>query len=274
MQKLGKRLILDAALSVMLIAEMFIQVTGVFGHEIIGMLLFVGVVAHLILERVWIANTFKGMFQGRMSKARAAKTVVAGLLVAAMVAMGVSSVIISTVLYSFGLNLTALNVGGIWTVIHTASAYVICGLVVVHLVMHWAMLGAALRIPYNPSRRAAIGTAANAVAAVGVIALGVAGAQAAGKNLQAFAQIDQLASNVAQTAEQPPAEPADRGGKKGKRGFEEGSAGASVGEQPSQAPSSSGSSSSSSATGICTLCHKACPLSAPKCNKPYSAGLI
>jgi flagellar biosynthesis GTPase FlhF len=30
----------------------------------------------------------------------------------------------------------------------------------------------------------------------------------------------------------------------------------------------------SSADGICTLCHKYCPLSAPKCDKPYDYGLI
>ena len=26
--------------------------------------------------------------------------------------------------------------------------------------------------------------------------------------------------------------------------------------------------------GTCTLCRKQCPLSAPRCNKPYEAGLI
>ena len=30
----------------------------------------------------------------------------------------------------------------------------------------------------------------------------------------------------------------------------------------------------STASGICTLCHKNCPLSAPQCNRPYEAGLI
>ena len=52
----------------------------------------------------------------------------------------------------------------------------------------------------------------------------------------------------------------------------------SSGSESEQAPQSSGGSSSaqesSTASGICTLCRKQCPLSAPKCDKPYQAGLI
>ncbi len=36
----------------------------------------------------------------------------------------------------------------------------------------------------------------------------------------------------------------------------------------------SNGSGSSGSSGICTLCPKRCPLSAPRCNRPYSAGLI
>ena len=32
--------------------------------------------------------------------------------------------------------------------------------------------------------------------------------------------------------------------------------------------------SATTASGICTLCRKQCPLSAPRCNKPYEAGLL
>ena len=38
--------------------------------------------------------------------------------------------------------------------------------------------------------------------------------------------------------------------------------------------SEDGSSSDSYAAGICTLCRKNCPLSAPQCDKPYEFGLI
>ena len=37
---------------------------------------------------------------------------------------------------------------------------------------------------------------------------------------------------------------------------------------------SDAASAASTATGICTLCRKQCPLSAPKCDKPYAAGLL
>lgn len=48
-------------------------------------------------------------------------------------------------------------------------------------------------------------------------------------------------------------------------------------KNPFESVSSNNSSSNGSAntsTAICLLCHKHCPLSAPKCNKPYAAGLI
>lgn len=57
-----------------------------------------------------------------------------------------------------------------------------------------------------------------------------------------------------------------------------GAAGSSNPGAPSPSPdsgSSSGSSGSSgSSSSVCTLCGKRCPLSAPRCSKPYAAGLI
>jgi len=54
--------------------------------------------------------------------------------------------------------------------------------------------------------------------------------------------------------------------------------GASSGDSESRPLSGGGSSTSNDAgtgaSGICTLCRKQCPLSAPKCNKPYEAGLL
>lgn len=39
-------------------------------------------------------------------------------------------------------------------------------------------------------------------------------------------------------------------------------------------PNASSENSSSGSSSICTLCHKMCPLSAPRCDRPYEAGLI
>lgn len=52
------------------------------------------------------------------------------------------------------------------------------------------------------------------------------------------------------------------------------SSGSESGQASSSSSGSGSAQGSSTASGICTLCRKQCPLSAPKCDKPYQAGLI
>lgn len=338
--KKAVRVVLDVAMTVMIVLEMFIQFTGEFLHEVIGFAFFATVVAHLALSATWVKKTAHATQAGTLTARRAALAVMGCLLAATMVVLGVSSVAISSILSSAGFTWTVGSYA-LWADVHTVSAYALCALVVVHLAMHWAFLAAAFRVPYNPARRRAIGSGVNAVAALGVIALGatVAGktlpqtAEAAGQHGIAPNEEGSDAAVGGQGAEGSPdaaangqgAEGADRssaqpgtGKRSGKHGFgrDDGRRGSrSTGEpadgssgQPSdnasgEAPdgssgsasngsndesrgsasdsaseSSSGSSSNgagdAAATGICTLCRKQCPLSAPKCNKPYEAGLL
>ena len=350
--KKAVRVVLDVAMTVMIVLEMFIQFTGEFLHEVIGFAFFATVVAHLALSATWVKKTAHATQAGTLTARRAALAVMGCLLAATMVVLGVSSVAISSILSSAGFTWTVGSYA-LWADVHTVSAYALCALVVVHLAMHWAFLAAAFRVPYNPARRRAIGSGVNAVAALGVIALGatVAGktlpqtAEAAGQHGIAPNEEGSDAAVGGQGAEGSPdaaangqgAEGADRssaqpgtGKRSGKHGFgrddgrrgsrstgepADGSFGSRSGKpadgssgQPSdiasgEAPdgssgsasdgsndesrgsasdsaseSSSGSSSNgagdAAATGICTLCRKQCPLSAPKCNKPYEAGLL
>ena len=350
--KKAVRVVLDVAMTVMIVLEMFIQFTGEFLHEVIGFAFFATVVAHLALSATWVKKTAHATQAGTFTARRAALAVMGCLLAATMVVLGASSVAISSILSSAGFTWTVGSYA-LWADVHTVSAYALCALVVVHLAMHWAFLAAAFRVPYNPARRRAIGSGVNAVAALGVIALGatVAGktlpqtAEAAGQHGIAPNEEGSDAAVGGQGAEGSPdaaangqgAEGADRssaqpgtGKRSGKHGFgrddgrrgsrstgepADGSFGSRSGKpadgssgQPSdnasgEAPdgssgsasdgsndesrgsasdsaseSSSGSSSNgagdAAATGICTLCRKQCPLSAPKCNKPYEAGLL
>ena len=350
--KKAVRVVLDVAMTVMIVLEMFIQFTGEFLHEVIGFAFFATVVAHLALSATWVKKTAHATQAGTLTARRAALAVMGCLLAATMVVLGASSVAISSILSSAGFTWTVGSYA-LWADVHTVSAYALCALVVVHLAMHWAFLAAAFRVPYNPARRRAIGSGVNAVAALGVIALGatVAGktlpqtAEAAGQHGIAPNEEGSDAAVGGQGAEGSPdaaangqgAEGADRssaqpgtGKRSGKHGFgrddgrrgsrstgepADGSFGSRSGKpadgssgQPSdnasgEAPdgssgsasdgsndesrgsasdsaseSSSGSSSNgagdAAATGICTLCRKQCPLSAPKCNKPYEAGLL
>ncbi len=285
------RVVLDVALTVMIVAEMFIQYTGTFLHEVIGFAFFATVVVHLALSAKWIKTTAKNASKGKMTARRTALAVMGILLTVCMVVLGVSSVAISGILADAGLVWT-LGSYATWKTIHAVSSYALCALVVIHLGMHWAFLASAFHVPYDPSRRRAISTGVHATAALGALALG---AMAVGQalprttgtstatqaNTTAFAGTvgDAPAASSGSSNASSSSSASGRGSKKNDRS--QGSAASGTGSTGSASDSSSSSpsagssgDSSSTATGICTLCRKQCSLSAPKCNKPYAAGLL
>ena len=165
------RVVLDVALTAMIVAEMFIQYTGTFLHEVIGFAFFATVVVHLALSAKWIKTTAKNASKGKMTARRTALAVMGILLTVCMVVLGVSSVAISGILADAGLVWT-LGSYATWKTIHAVSSYALCALVVIHLGMHWAFLASAFHVPYDPSRRRAISTGVHATAALGALALG------------------------------------------------------------------------------------------------------
>lgn len=337
------RVVLDTALTLMLVFEMFIQFTGEFLHEVVGFALFATVVLHLALSAAWVKKTARNAKEGKMTARRTALAVVGSLLAVIMIILGVSSVAISGILSSAGF-VWPIGTYAMWATVHAFSSYALCALVVVHLAMHWVFLASAFKVPYNPSRRRAIATGVNTVAALGVLALGSTAVSKIAPQVASAASTDQATSAagesvVAETANatgaragsesfgsvsDAPAPTADTSapttdapassGKSGKphgKGSSsaasapsseapsgsssaapsagsasagsptnEGSSGAtgdgtSTGSASSSSdPSSTSNTSSSSASGICTLCRKQCSLSAPKCDKPYAAGLL
>ena len=299
------RIVLDILLTAMIVFEMFIQYTGEFLHEVIGFAFFATVVIHLLLSAKWMKSTVGVAKAGRMTARRTALAVMGVLLAIATIVLGVSSVAISGLLSSAGFVWT-LGSYSMWATVHAFSSYTLCALVTVHLAMHWVFLASAFKVPYDPSRRRAISTGVHAAAVVGAVALGVLAVQqvrpsaanaaaigddtstSGGSQENAFSDPVNDASDGSATA-QPSASKSSPSSKK-KPGSSSSSASASPVEGssgsgqsassssssgPAQAPSSNGSAqSSSTASGICTLCRKQCPLSAPKCDKPYEAGLI
>ena len=295
MTKKRSRILLDAVMTVMIVLAMLIQFTGTVLHEIIGFLLLLLLIVHLLLSRAWIKAVAKKMRSGSLSGQLRARAVVAILLSAVLLLLAVSSVAISTILAGAGLD-WPFGSSGLWVPLHTIASYSLCILVVVHLAMHWSFIASAFgaSIPYDPSRRQAIGITVKTVAAVGAIALGVAAVKEV---------VPQVATG--------------RGGSTGSQQPSAGSwtgidlqsiqdttstqdtwstteDGSSIGPGPgkrsgsSRTPSSistnttnitystTGDSPSGSLTTVsrCTLCHKNCSLSAPGCNRPYEEGLI
>ncbi|MBQ3302302.1 MAG: DUF4405 domain-containing protein, partial [Eggerthellaceae bacterium] len=176
-KKVGKttRIVLDVALTLMLVFEMFIQYTGAFLHEVIGFALFATIAAHMALSAKWVKGTVQATQKGKLGGRHAALAVVGCLLAVTTVALGLSSVAISSILYSAGF-VWPIGTYAAWATVHAFSAYALCALVVVHLAMHWAFLASAFKVPYDPSRRRAISTGVNVLAGLGVVALGIAAA--------------------------------------------------------------------------------------------------
>ncbi len=294
------RTVIDVLLGIMLILEMFIQFTGEFLHEVIGFAFFATMVIHLALSATWIKGCARNAQTGNLNKRAIVLAVMGSLLGITSVVLAVSSIAISGILASAGFT-CPLGSYALWASIHSTAAYALCALVVVHLATHWVSLASSFRIPYDPSRRRAIGTSVNAMAALGAVALGVAAlnealpyaAQAAQATQGTQASQSGQATQTSQTAftnsatssstEAPTTRTRHERGARNSSSSSAESSSSSSSFAPSSSSSSSSSgstaqpssgTSSSSNTGICTLCRKQCSLSAPQCNKPYERGLL
>lgn len=308
MTKMRKRLILDGALTVLLVFEMFYQLTGDVLHEIFGIVFFAGIVAHLVLARRWAKATAQAIRSGKKMKAANTVRVVLGIMLALVMAvLLVSSVAVSNLLLGLGVDLAGSSYGT-WALVHTVSSYGLCCLVTIHLAVHWVSVAGALRIAYDPSRRAAINAGVAAVAALGVFAIEAAGASALAQPAAAAGGAGGAKSGSNDTdaanpggsnreaqpqAEESPLEglediatpdnrrPGARGSKGSASPRSNGSApnsadgsGSAIGQDDSDSAGGSGQGSNSGSSGVCTLCRKYCPLSAPRCDRPYREGLI
>ena len=185
-----------------------------------------------------------------------------------VIALGFSSIVISQTLWDAGIDFTALNPGNIWYPVHTVSAYGLSILVLGHLVMHWATVADTFKIAYDPSRREAIGSALNGIVMVGGIALGITGVMRAGFQASDFsvnADDEEEPNTVAQGYREVNAQ---TGEYTNVSSFEAESISNDDGSSGGDTDATDGD------LGICPLCPRRCKLSAPRCERPYDAGLI
>ena len=333
MPKLKSRMMFDVVLTIMLIFEMFYQLTGNLLHELVGALFFICIITHLLFSSRWIKDTAKSVGKKKMNSRRKGLAIVAALLFVDILALGASSAIISNTLWSAGIDLTALNPNGIWYPIHTASSYGLCVLTLAHLAMHWTSMAKVMKIEYNPARRKAIGQCVNVAVGLGALALGVAGVKQVGQALplelldgdsSALADSGSATSPSANASPMSMCDTADpianaeaeaqtdqksqaRDRKRDKANDKDKNTDSTTNKAEDQVENTSSSndadeeqheeaveyydeepsydepeveeeesyeSSSSQDLGTCPLCPKHCPLSSPRCNKPYEAGLI
>lgn len=288
MKNRSARLALDGALTILLIASMLAQLTGVIAHEIIGIVFLLAIIIHLANSFWWMKTVARLVENAQVKGGQLALFIVAVLLGVAVAVLAVSSVPISRLLYQVGLAPKVMS--SMWLAVHKASAFLLCILVVVHLAMHWASILKHLNIPFDPSRRKAIGMGVKAASCAGVVALGIVGFN----SLEPFAGAGEVSDgegsregSTSQPASgsqaSPSASASQGGGSTSAAGASEGrasasSSSASADDQPAKVQADAGTgevdSSEGDAEELCPLCRKHCPLSDPQCDKPYLAGLI
>ena len=281
------RMALDGALTILLIASMLAQLTGVIAHEIIGVVFLLAVVAHIVNSFWWMKTVARLVENAQVKGGQLALFVVAVLLGVAVAVLAVSSVPISRLLYQVGLAPKVMS--SMWLAVHKVSAFLLCILAVVHLAMHWASILKHLNIPFDPSKRKAIGLGVKAISCASIVALGVVGFN----SLELFAGLGENADGEG-SREGSTSQPAS-GSQATSAGASQGEGSPSTSDTPEGRPSASSSSASADAQpakvqadagdgeagssegdaeALCPLCHKHCPLSDPQCDKPYLAGLI
>ena len=259
------RIIFDLLLTVLLLFECFHQLTGNVAHEIVGVAFFACIVIHLVFASSWIRKAGSAFKNGEMGKKQKRLALVAILMLIDLLVLMCSSVTISQLLWDAGIDLTWLNPNQIWYPVHTVSAYVLCILVLGHLSMHWKTVADTLNVPYDPSRREAITSGINAVVMIGGIALGITGATRAGFQASDFSVNDEEDSKTVESGYREVN--AQTGEYTDNHSFEA----ASISESTE---ASEEESAADEDVARCPLCPRQCKLSAPRCGRPYEAGLI
>ena len=262
------RIVFDLLLTLLLLFECFHQLTGNTAHELVGAAFFACIVVHLVFAARWLKGTVRALGKGEMTKRQKKLACVALLLAIDLIVLIFSSIIISQLLWDAGVNMTGLNPGNIWYPVHTVAAYVLCILVLGHLSMHWKTVVDTLRIPYDPAKRESITSAVNAVVMIGGIALGITGLARAGFQASDFS-VNASDDEGAKTVESGYREVnAQTGQYTSTSDFEATAITDSDGVREETA------SAEDESVARCPLCPRQCKLSAPRCGRPYEAGLI
>lgn len=303
------RRIVDVALCLMIVIEMFYSLTGNLFHEIAGLLFFVTLIVHVVFSRSWFRAQFRVHANRRKrSFKQRAQTVVMGALALFGLCLLATSAALSNVVPVVSAHLP-FELFSTLSVMHTISAYGLCAVTALHLAIHWIFVAKVFEIPYDPARRKAIGSVTSTAAVIGAAAIGIIGTREVGAQIQAAAATQDTlnessssepsaSTSVDATPNSTPNDSKTRArrndsrtstspgagssrssssastGSSGNTGSSNSARSSESGSASNNSSSSSGTNSSAGTTGICTLCKRRCSLSAPECDKPTRAGLL
>jgi hypothetical protein len=130
-QQLVARLIIDIAMTILLLCAFAYRITGDAAHEWIGVSVFGLFIAHNIINRKWYKTIFKGAYTMR----RVIMTAVNLSLALTMVTLITTGLLDSRTVLAF----LHLSGGMALRKIHTTAAYWGLLLIAVHIGLHWGM---------------------------------------------------------------------------------------------------------------------------------------
>lgn len=132
-RKIKIKILLDAAMTLVILFLMGYQLWGEAAHEWAGAAIFILFILHNVLNLTWYRN----LFRGKYNPMRAAVFVVNLLLLISMACLVISSVILSRYVFAFLPIHGGMSLGRL---MHMAAAYWGFVLMAAHLGLHWNML--------------------------------------------------------------------------------------------------------------------------------------
>ena len=139
------KMAVDGVMTVLLLLLMAYELVGRAAHEWIGLIMFVLLIAHHILNRGWLKNLRKG----RYTPYRVLQTALAGLVLLSMLGQMVSALLISREVFAF---LPFTGGVGFGRTLHMLAAYWGYIFLSLHLGLHWGGITGALGRRLKPSR--------------------------------------------------------------------------------------------------------------------------
>ena len=140
------RMIVNIAMTVVLLCLMAYTLVGETAHEVLGTVMFILFIIHHILNRKW----FGAVTKGRYNAFRILQTTLVFLMILSVLASMVSGIMLSNKLYTF---LPRISGTSIARSVHMVCAYLNFILMSLHLGLHWnAMMSAMIKKRGNGSK--------------------------------------------------------------------------------------------------------------------------
>lgn len=157
------KIIIDAGMIILVLMQMAYHLIGDSLHGWIGMILFVLIALHNILDRKW----YLGLCKGKYTSVRFFHTAINLLLLASFIGLAISTAFLSTTLSTF-FHLKAAMIGRRMHMFFTTWSYVLMS---IHVGLHWNMIICAVKKRMNDPKHLYKATARIAVTLVAAYGL-------------------------------------------------------------------------------------------------------